>query len=118
MNKYIIMSIICFISGIALIGLGISRGEGEVYWAVIFPIFHGNGIIFFLGSILLILGIVLMMIGFVAGSGSIQWGSFDDLLSDEDYEDDHPEQYPSRHGRDHRPYKKGYNEPLERRPTK
>ena len=113
MNKYFLMSIICFILGIVMLGLGVSRGEGEVYWAVIFPIFHGTGIIFFLGTILIILGIILVMVGFVAGSSGIEFGSFDDLMGDDE---DYHEQYPNRHRQrpGKRPYDKGFDRPERR----
>jgi uncharacterized protein (TIGR00304 family) len=68
MNKYHILSILCFLFGAIFIGLGISRGEGTIYWAVIIPIFTGSGWLFGLGSLLLILGFILLFIGFVAGS--------------------------------------------------
>jgi uncharacterized protein (TIGR00304 family) len=81
-------------------GLGISRGEGEVYWAVIIPIFHGTGAIFFVGTILIILAIFLLMIGFVSRWGNIEWGSLDDLK-----DDDYREPYTS--SRDRTRYKRG-----------
>ncbi len=82
MNKYYILSVLCFIFGVILIGYGIARGEGTIYWAIIFPIFTGSGITFIFGSLLLILGFITMIIGFISGSyelvdaGEISLGDF------------------------------------------
>lgn len=98
MNKYFILSIICLIVGALLLGLGISEGQGKVYWVVIFPVIEGTGVFSFLGVLLIIIGIVLLMVSFV--SGSIEWVGFDDL------ELDRPEPYPTTDPHPRQPYKK------------
>ncbi len=88
MNKYYILAILCFITGAVLIGLGIARGEGTIYWAVIFPIFTGTGIPFIIGSLLIVLGFIIMIIGFVSGTFELVSGEdFDwDKFDNEPYE--------------------------------
>ena len=68
MNKFHILAILCFLSSAILMGLGISRGEGTIYWALIIPIFAGSGWLFGLGSLLLFLGIIMLTLAFLSGS--------------------------------------------------
>ena len=82
MNKYLIMSILCFIVGAVLLGLGISQGDGKVYWIVIIPVIEGTGVFSFLGILMIILGIILLMISFA--SGRFEWADLDDLEREED----------------------------------
>ncbi len=80
MNKYFILSIMSIVLGIILMGLGISQGQGKVYWIVIFPVFEGTGALALVGILLIIIGIFLLMISFA--TGSMEWMDFDDLEFD------------------------------------
>ncbi|WP_455392083.1 TIGR00304 family membrane protein [[Eubacterium] cellulosolvens] len=77
MNKYHIMSILCFILAFILLAFSISKGEGKVYWAVIIPIIEGTGLFSFLGVIFIFLGFIFLMIALV--SGSYEWVPLEDF---------------------------------------
>ncbi len=85
MNKALILSIICFIIGIIFLGLGISQGQGKVYWVIFIPVFEGTGVFSLIGILLMIVGIVLLMISF--SGGTIEWVDFQD--EDEEMKGDH-----------------------------
>ena len=68
MNKYTVLSLLCIISGIALLGYGISVGQGKIYWVLIIPIIEGTGVFSVLGILLLVAGIILFMFSFTLGS--------------------------------------------------
>jgi len=68
MNKYHILSVLSFIGGIILLGLGTSQGQGKVYWVVFIPVFEGTGVISILGILLIFLGFIFFMISFAGGS--------------------------------------------------
>jgi uncharacterized membrane protein len=86
MNKYHILSIICFISGFLLLAISIYQGEGKVYWIVIFPVIEGSGLLSFAGILLIFLGFIMLMVAFV--SGSFEWVGMGELGWDD--EDDYP----------------------------
>jgi uncharacterized protein (TIGR00304 family) len=77
MNKYIVLSILCFIVGIILIGLGVSTGQGKVYLLIFIPVIEGTGIFSILGILLIIAGIFLFMFGYIGDSF--------ELISEEEY---------------------------------
>ena len=88
MNKYFILSILCFIIGFFLLGLGISQGQGKIYWAVIFTIFEGAAIFSFLGLMLIILGIIFLMLGL--SGGTVELVGLNEMFGDEDRIYPHP----------------------------
>ena len=94
MNKYTVLSILCFIAGVFLLILGGSQGQGKVYWIVFFPVFEGTGIFSIVGILLIILGIFLFMFSLAAGSfelvGFGGLGGFKDFDPDHDYDHDRP----------------------------
>jgi uncharacterized protein (TIGR00304 family) len=65
MNKYFILSIVCFIIGGIIIGFGLYTGAETASWAIIIPpIFVGSGWPFTIGSVFIFIGFILMYIGF------------------------------------------------------
>jgi len=80
MNKYHLLSVLCFIAGFILLALSISLGNGKVYWAVIIFVIEGSGWYSFLGILgilLIFLGFIFLLIGFV--SSSFEWATLEDL---------------------------------------
>jgi uncharacterized protein (TIGR00304 family) len=68
MNKYRILSLICFISGIAFFAVGFYFGEIQGGIFVVFPFVAGSGIYALAGFILIFLAMLL----FIFGSGNIK----------------------------------------------
>jgi len=66
MNRYHILSLICFISGVAFFALGFLSGDIETGVFVVFPFLAGSGIYAFLGFIFIFIAILLFMFGFVS----------------------------------------------------
>jgi uncharacterized protein (TIGR00304 family) len=65
MNRYHLLSFICFISAIVLLAFGVLLGDVESGFVLIFPFVSGSGIYAFIGIILLFVAILLFMLGFV-----------------------------------------------------
>lgn len=105
MNKYHLLSVLCFIAGFILLALSISLGNGKVYWAVIIFVIEGSGWYSFLGILgilLVFLGFIFLLIGFV--SSSFEWATLEDLAGGDE------EEYYSKH-RPGKQLKKGLNKP-------
>ena len=64
MNKYRILSLICFIFGIALFAIGFYSGEIQGGVFVVFPFIVGSGIYALAGFVLIFLAILLFVFGF------------------------------------------------------
>ena len=64
MNKIHILSLICFIVGIAFFAVGFFTGEAEGGVFVIFPFITGSGVYPLLGFIFIFIAILLFMFGF------------------------------------------------------
>lgn len=64
MNKLHILSLICFIVGIAFFAVGFFTGEAEGGVFVIFPFITGSGVFPLLGFIFIFIAILLFMFGF------------------------------------------------------
>jgi uncharacterized protein (TIGR00304 family) len=92
MNRYMILSILCFIAGGSFLGIAVSQGEAAVYWLLIIPVFQGTGPYSFAGTLLIIAGIITFMVGLA--SGSFQFVSLDEFYAEFD------EPYPTKHARD------------------
>lgn len=74
MNKYHLLSLVFFISGIVFFAIGVLSGEVETGFVVVFPFLVGSGLNAFLGFILVFVAILLFMFGFVSSattSGSL-----------------------------------------------
>ena len=63
MNKYHILSLICFILGIVFFIMGFLSGDVETGIIVIFPFLSGSGIYPFLGFIFIFIAILLFIFG-------------------------------------------------------
>jgi uncharacterized protein (TIGR00304 family) len=64
MRRYLLVSLLLFVSGIALIIASVSNGEGQVGLFLIFPFIVTQGWIGAAGSLLIFLAIISMFIGF------------------------------------------------------
>jgi uncharacterized protein (TIGR00304 family) len=69
MNKRHILSLICFIVGIAFFAVGFFTGEAEGGVFVIFPFITGSGVYPLLGFIFIFIAILLFMFGFTTPIG-------------------------------------------------
>ena len=69
MNKYRILSLVCFILGIAFFAIGLYYGEIQGGIFVIFPFIAGSGVYAFAGFVFIFLAILLFIFGF---SGNIK----------------------------------------------
>ena len=69
MNKYHILSLVCFIPGFTFFAVGFLTGEAEGGVFIIFPFISGSGIYTFLGFIFIFIAILLFMFGFVTHVG-------------------------------------------------
>ena len=67
MRKWLLVSLILFVAGVALIIASVSNGEGQVGLFLIFPFIVTQGWIGALGSLLIFLAIISVFVGF--------WGS-------------------------------------------
>jgi len=68
MNKYHLLSVVFFISGIVFFAIGVLYGEVETGFVVVFPFLVGSGLHAFLGFILVFIAILLFMFGFVSSA--------------------------------------------------
>ena len=75
MNKYHILSLICFILGIIFFIMGFLSGDVETGIIVIFPFFSGSGIYPFLGFIFIFIAIVLFIFGLASRTVSEDFGN-------------------------------------------
>lgn len=66
MNKYHLLSLVFFISGIVFFAIGVLFGEVETGFIVVFPFLVGSGLHAFLGFILVFVAILLFMFGFTS----------------------------------------------------
>jgi len=66
MNRYRILSLICFILGVALFAIGFYSGEIQGGIFVVFPFIVGSGVYALVGFILIFLAILLFTFGFVS----------------------------------------------------
>lgn len=64
MNRYRILSLICFILGIAFFAIGFYSGEIQGGVFVVFPFIAGSGIYALAGFILIFLAMLLFIFGF------------------------------------------------------
>jgi len=79
MNKYHILSLVCFIFGTTFFAVGFLTGEAEGGVFIIFPFISGSGIYAFLGFIFIFIAILLFMFGFVTRVGPNEYQSdYDD----------------------------------------
>ncbi len=62
MRKLNIVGYLLFIAGVALIIMGIVRGESHVALFLIFPVIYGEGALSFLGILLIFIGIFLIFL--------------------------------------------------------
>lgn len=69
MNKRHILSLICFIVGIAFFAVGFFTGEAEGGVFVIFPFITGSGVYPLLGFIFIFIAILLFMFGLTTHIG-------------------------------------------------
>ena len=72
MNKLHILSLICFIVGIAFFAVGFFTGEAEGGVFVIFPFITGSGVYPLLGFIFIFIAILLFMFGFTTPIGPVE----------------------------------------------
>ena len=66
MNKYKILSLVCFILGVIFLSLGVLSGDVETGFVLIFPVLIGEGFYAFLGFIFIFLAVFLFMLGYRA----------------------------------------------------
>ncbi len=66
MNRYHILSLICFITAIILFAMGYKTGEVEGGIIVIFPFISGSGLYGLFGVILFFLAFIFFMFGFAS----------------------------------------------------
>ena len=71
MNRYHLLSIILFVTGIIFFALGILSGEVKMGFVVFFPFLIGTGVYALLGFIFFFISILLFMFGFI-GSYSLK----------------------------------------------
>jgi len=71
MNKYHILSLVFFICGVVFFAIGVSSGEVETGFVIVFPFLVGSGIHAFLGFICIFIAILLFMFGFVSTAADI-----------------------------------------------
>jgi uncharacterized protein (TIGR00304 family) len=64
MRKWLLVSLLLFVSGVALIIVSVSNGEGQVGLFLIFPFIITQGWIGAVGSLLLFLAVISVFIGF------------------------------------------------------
>ena len=64
MNRYYILSLVCFILGIIFFAVGFFTGEAEGGVFIIFPFIAGSGVFPLLGFIFIFIAILLLMFGF------------------------------------------------------
>jgi uncharacterized protein (TIGR00304 family) len=64
MRKWLLVSLLLFVSGVALIIVSVSNGEGQVGLFLIFPFIITQGWIGTVGSLLLFLAVISVFIGF------------------------------------------------------
>ena len=74
MNKYHILSLICFILGIVFFIIGFLSGDVETGIIVIFPFLSGSGIYPFLGFIFIFIAILLFIFGLASRTVSEDFG--------------------------------------------
>ena len=65
MNRYHILSLVCFILGIVFFAVGFLTGEAEGGVFIIFPFISGSGIYALLGIIFILIAIPLFIFGLV-----------------------------------------------------
>lgn len=75
MNKYHLLSLTCFILGIAFFTIGFLSGGVETGVFIVFPFLSGSGIYAFLGFIFIFIAILLFMFGFVSSAVSEDFSS-------------------------------------------
>jgi uncharacterized protein (TIGR00304 family) len=64
MNKYHILSFVCFILGFAFFAIGFLTGEAEGGIIIVFPFIAGSGLYPLIGFIFIFVAILLFMFGF------------------------------------------------------
>jgi uncharacterized protein (TIGR00304 family) len=64
MRKWLLVSLLLFVSGVALIIVSVSNGEGQMGLFLIFPFIITQGWIGAVGSLLLFLAVISVFIGF------------------------------------------------------
>ena len=77
MNRYHILSIVCFFIGIVFFVLGFFTGDVKAGFIVIIPFIAGSGIYALLGFIIIFISILLFMFGFNRPVNSEEF-SYDD----------------------------------------
>jgi len=75
MSKYHLLSLICFILGIAFFTIGFLYGDVKTGVFVVFPFLSGSGIYAFLGFIFIFIAILLFMFGFASSAVSEDFSS-------------------------------------------
>jgi len=80
MNKYHGLALLLLVVAIVVLGYSVSIGEAQVAWFLIFPVFIGQGIFSFFGTILILFAIFIGIYGFMHGG---EWV----LADDEDIEE-------------------------------
>ncbi len=75
MNKYHLLSLICFILGIAFFTIGFLSGDVETGVFIVFPFLSGSDIYAFLGFIFIFIAILLFMFGFASCAVSEDFSS-------------------------------------------
>ena len=76
MNRYHISAFILAICGLVLMGYSVASGEGSASVVLFIPVFHGSGLLAFLGVLCIMVAMFLVFFGFAAQAGG-----------PEDYED-------------------------------
>jgi uncharacterized protein (TIGR00304 family) len=74
MRPRVLVPIVLFVGGIALISLAVASGEADVSLFLIFPVFSGS-------SALFVLGTVLILLSFVAGFAFLALGQHELVVS-------------------------------------
>ncbi len=59
MNPRLLVPILLFAAGVALIGTAVAQGEAEVSLLLVFPVFSGSSGMFVLGTVLILLSFVV-----------------------------------------------------------
>lgn len=74
MNRYHLISLICFFIGIIFFTLGILSGDVKAGFIIVIPFLAGSGVYAFLGFIFVFIAIILFMFSF---SCNVELNNFD-----------------------------------------
>ncbi len=69
MNRYHISAFILAICGLVLMGYSVASGEGSASVVLFIPVFHGSGLLAFLGVLSIMAAVFLVFVGFMIQAG-------------------------------------------------